>query len=69
MTTHWDFHGNRIAVRFQYECRDNPGLLTAVGPLSMDMYLPSSRRRPREATRSLLSGPGRLRHGSVALPT
>jgi nuclear transport factor 2 (NTF2) superfamily protein len=21
----WDFHGNRIAVRFQYECRDQSG--------------------------------------------
>jgi len=21
----WDFHGNRIAVRFQYECRDSAG--------------------------------------------
>jgi nuclear transport factor 2 (NTF2) superfamily protein len=21
----WDFHGNRIAVRFQYECRDEAG--------------------------------------------
>lgn len=21
----WDFHGNRIAVRFQYECRDTDG--------------------------------------------
>ncbi len=21
----WDFHGNRIAVRFQYECRDAGG--------------------------------------------
>ncbi len=21
----WDFHGNRIAVRFQYECRDHTG--------------------------------------------
>jgi nuclear transport factor 2 (NTF2) superfamily protein len=21
----WDFHGNRIAVRFQYECRDASG--------------------------------------------
>ncbi|TGD85500.1 nuclear transport factor 2 family protein [Mycolicibacterium sp. CH28] len=21
----WDFHGNRIAVRFQYECRDQEG--------------------------------------------
>ncbi|AFM18848.1 hypothetical protein Mycch_4127 [Mycolicibacterium chubuense NBB4] len=21
----WDFHGNRIAVRFQYECRDSTG--------------------------------------------
>jgi nuclear transport factor 2 (NTF2) superfamily protein len=21
----WDFHGNRIAVRFQYECRDRHG--------------------------------------------